>query len=103
MYAQGELSYLEAISAQTISQAISRYAELGMVQYSKSKSVKPIPLIALCPNYIPQFNKESGRLESSGRLLEFLERINSFRREGKDRRDAGEFIIQFIFTCCGRY
>lgn len=90
MYAQGELSYLEAISAQTISQAISRYAELGMVQYRKSKSAKSIPLIALCPEFVPQFNSKNGRLESKGRLHEFLERINSFRREGKDRRDAGE-------------
>lgn len=91
MYAQGELSYLEAVSAQTISQAITRYAELGIVQYSKSKSVKPIPLIALRPEYAPRF--DGSRLDKSGRLHEFLERISSFRREGKDRRDAGEFIF----------
>lgn len=82
---------MQAVSAQTISQAIARYEELGMVQRRMSKSAKPIPLIALHPDYTPQFDETKQRVVASGRLFEFLERVSSFRREGKDRRDAGEF------------
>lgn len=31
---------------------------------------------------------------ASGRLWEFLERLNAFRREGKDRRDAGTLAVK---------
>jgi glycerol-3-phosphate O-acyltransferase len=86
MYAQGELSYLEAVSAQTISQAIARYEELGMVQRRKSTSAKPIPLIAIHPDYA----SDKGAI--SGKMRQFLERLNTFRREGKDRRDADDVV-----------
>jgi hypothetical protein len=91
---------VQAVSAQTISQAIARYEELGIVQYRKSKSVKPIPLIALHPDYTPRFKGD--KMDASGRLHEFLERVSSFRREGKDRRDADDVVGDTILTVISR-
>lgn len=59
------------------------------MQRRKSTNAKPVPLIALHPDYAPVMDDACQRVRTTGRLFEFLERISSFRREGKDRRDAG--------------
>lgn len=118
MYSQGELSYLEAVSAQTISQAITRYEELGIVVRRKSSAAKPVPLIALDPSYKPrlqQTQQQQGLSEKGtttttttispgggGKLWEFLERLSAFRREGKDRRDAGDVVGERLLDVIGR-
>ncbi|MCO5555734.1 hypothetical protein L7F22_009279 [Adiantum nelumboides] len=98
MYAQGELSYLEAVSSQTLSQAVARYEELGIVRRKKSTGAKPIPLIALSPEYAPTYDSNKGRASPSGKLWEFLERLNAFRREGKDRRDADDVVGETVMS-----
>ncbi|KAK0545665.1 hypothetical protein OC846_004701 [Tilletia horrida] len=96
LYAQGELSYLEAVNQATLAQAIARYQERGMIIRAKSTSAKPIPLVALNPEFRPSYNSNTGELE--GRLWTFLEHLASFRREGKERRDqvVGARIMALI-------
>lgn len=154
LYQQGEIAYLEAINAATLSQAFGRMEELGLVLRKKSgeylpfetsdsvgtsagdgtddrlslpcsvsrdtDSVKPIPLIAISPEYTPMYvfppspsaasstsstspppSNSTAPLptqhpDSLPRLWDFLEHLSSFRREGKERREtspANERII----------
>ncbi|KAE8240610.1 hypothetical protein A4X13_0g7697 [Tilletia indica] len=86
LHAQGELSYLEAVNQATLAQAFARYEERGMIMRRKSNAAKPIPLLALNPEYRPAYNA-SGRSMTEGRLWNFLEHLGTFRREGKERRD----------------
>ncbi|PWN47949.1 acyltransferase-domain-containing protein [Violaceomyces palustris] len=106
LYNQGELSYLEAINAATLSQAFNRMEELGMIQRRKSSDMKPIPLMALSEDWQPPFERESQwgqrevgkpeddsstksryRMVLKGKLPEYLDHLGQFRREGKDRRE----------------
>lgn len=94
LYQQGELSYLEAINIAVLQQAFTRYEELGMIIRKPSNAVKPIPLMALHPDYRPTWMDE--QLQPEGKLWDHLERLGSFRREGKDRREqlVGRKILQ---------
>ncbi|KAL9936933.1 hypothetical protein V8E36_004168 [Tilletia maclaganii] len=85
LYAQGELAYLEAVNQATLAQAFARYEERGIILRRKSTSAKPIPLVAINPDYRPSFNASGTLVE--GRLWSFLEHLGTFRREGKERRD----------------
>ncbi|KDN41525.1 acyltransferase-domain-containing protein [Tilletiaria anomala UBC 951] len=85
LYQQGELSYLEAINVAVLQQAFGRYEELGMIIRKPSNAVKPIPLVALHPDWRPTWKE--GQLQPTGKLWEHLERLGRFRREGKDRRE----------------
>jgi hypothetical protein len=46
--------------------------------------------------------EKSKRVVVSGKFFDFLERISSFRREGKDRRDAKDDIGDTILTVIGQ-
>ncbi len=94
LYQQGELSYLEAINVAVLQQAFTRYEELGIIMRKPSSSPKPIPLMALHPDYRPSWT--NGELQAEGKLWELLERLGNFRREGKDRREqlVGRKVLQ---------
>lgn len=107
MYQQGEIAYLEAINAATLSQAFGRMEELGLVLRKKSDSAKPIPLIAISPDYKPIYTTSprasasapQGSVPQEGsKLWEFLEHLSAFRREGKERREIllGERIMRHV-------
>lgn len=98
LYQQGELSYLEAINIAVLQQAFARFQELGIIIRKPSNAVKPIPLMALHPDFRPVWIK--GQLQPEGRLWEQLERLGQFRREGKDRREqlVGRKILQHSLT-----
>ncbi|CAO1625113.1 unnamed protein product [Parajaminaea phylloscopi] len=122
LYDQGELAYLEAINSATLSQAVTRFEELGLVMRRKSDSVKPIPLIALNPEYAPRYEIQpifggedaaGGKSspgstsvngitlpEESGKLWDMLKHLSSFRREGKERREnlLGERIMRHVMN-----
>lgn len=97
LYAGGELSYLEAINAATLSAAFTRFQELEFVTWRKSEAAKPIPLVAINPAYLPQY-AEDGTLVPGGKLSNFIERMSAFRREGKDRRDEGGIVSDRVLT-----
>lgn len=86
--AQGDLSYLEAVNQATLANAYARYAELGMLITRRDKAAKSIALVALHPDWMPA-RDHSGAIRPEGRLWRFLERLGTYRREGKNRRDIG--------------
>ncbi|CAO1634993.1 unnamed protein product [Sympodiomycopsis kandeliae] len=102
LYQQGELAYLEGINAATLSQAFTRLEELGIVRRRKSESTKPIPLIAIAPDYRPTYYLSPENATTApapqGRLWDFLNHLSSFRREGKERREIllGERVMKHI-------
>ncbi|KAJ9071859.1 hypothetical protein DSO57_1033031 [Entomophthora muscae] len=83
LYYQGDLSYLEAINKETMANAFMCLKEMGIILSRPS----PRPArIALNPTYLPQRDM-TGAILPQGLLWTFVERIGSFRREGKNRRD----------------
>ncbi|CAG8544898.1 12251_t:CDS:10 [Ambispora gerdemannii] len=86
LYYQGDLSYFEAISKETLKNAFIRYEQIGIIKVERSQNSKVPTTIALCPDYVPTRNAE-GAIEASGKLWDFVEHVGKFRREGKNRRD----------------
>ncbi|KAI9265280.1 putative acyltransferase [Phascolomyces articulosus] len=86
LYFQGELSYLEAVNKETITNAFHRFEQEGVLlrnQYSQLKD--SWSEVGLNIDYIPE--RYNGVLVPRGRLWELAELIGKFRREGKNRRD----------------
>jgi hypothetical protein len=64
-----------------------------MIKRRKSRSVKPIPLMSLSPDWWPNtISKDDPSKVPSGKLWDFLEHLGTFRREGKDRRDQSDIV-----------
>lgn len=93
LYAQGEISYFEAVNKETLKNAFTRFEEEGILISKKPpKDGKgPPQLVRLAPDWTPQ-RHANGELRSSGRLWEFGEEISRFRIEGKNRRD-GDAVV----------
>ncbi|KAI1437909.1 acyltransferase-domain-containing protein [Xylaria sp. CBS 124048] len=88
LYHQGDLSYFEAVNRETIRNSYQRFEEEGIVYAVKSKSAKTPPRLCLSPEWRAPRDPNTGALLASGRLWDFIERIASSRREGKNRRDG---------------
>ncbi|CAG8507080.1 11866_t:CDS:10 [Ambispora leptoticha] len=86
LYYQGDLSYFEAISKETLKNAFIRYEHMGIIMVKRSQNSKVPTTIALNPDYVPTRNAK-GAIEASGKLWNFVEHVGRFRREGKNRRD----------------
>ena len=93
LFAQGDLSYFEAVNKETLKNAYARFEEEGILQIRKpAKDAKGSPeLVRLAPDWTP-IRDEHGRLQAQGRLWEFAEEISKSRLEGKNRRD-GEAVV----------
>ncbi len=86
LYHQGDLSYFEAVSKETLKNAYTRFEEEGIILVTKSKE-KGIPsTIRLADEWVPQ--RGSNGIIAAGPLWRFAELISSSRREGKNRRDG---------------
>ncbi|RCH90268.1 hypothetical protein CU098_003351 [Rhizopus stolonifer] len=85
LYYQGDLSYLEAVNKETLSNAFMRYQEQNILLKKRHNSPKPWSEVAISPDYTPE--RQNGVLIPRGHLWELVERIGRFRREGKNRRD----------------
>ncbi|KAI8371392.1 uncharacterized protein BYT42DRAFT_622292 [Radiomyces spectabilis] len=85
LYYQGDLSYLEAVNKETLSNAFVRYEEQHILVKRRHGSPKPRSEVSLEPAYVPE--RMNGVLIPRGHLWELVERIGTFRREGKNRRD----------------
>ncbi|GAA5814739.1 hypothetical protein MFLAVUS_008241 [Mucor flavus] len=85
LYYQGDLSYLEAVNKETLSNAFTRYEEKNILLKRRHPGPKPWSEVAISRDYTPE--RQNGILIPRGHLWELVERIGRFRREGKNRRD----------------
>jgi DNA-binding transcriptional MocR family regulator len=88
LYHQGDLSYFEAVNRETIKNSYQRFEEEGIIYAVKSKDTKVRPRLRLSSEWRPPRDPDTGVLLASGKLWDFIERIASSRREGKNRRDG---------------
>ncbi|KAF9579164.1 hypothetical protein BGW38_004682, partial [Lunasporangiospora selenospora] len=86
LYYQGDLSYFESVNMETLKNGFNRLADNGILMIKKPTGPKERTKVALHPDFIPQTDAE-GRIVTGGPLWNFVERIGTFRREGKNRRD----------------
>ncbi|KAI5246754.1 acyltransferase [Aureobasidium subglaciale] len=96
LYAQGDISYLEAVNRETLRNAYTRFAESGIIFItSPSKDGKIPAAVYLTPEWMPE-RAEDGQIRAKGKLWEYCESISKARREGKNRRD-GNTVVRRIF------
>ncbi|KAI5198422.1 acyltransferase [Aureobasidium subglaciale] len=96
LYAQGDISYLEAVNRETLRNAYTRFAESGIIFItSPSKDGKVPAAVYLTPEWMPE-RTEDGQIKAQGKLWEYCESISKARREGKNRRD-GNTVVRRIF------
>ncbi|KAI0456441.1 acyltransferase-domain-containing protein [Xylaria acuta] len=88
LYHQGDLSYFEAVNRETIKNSYQRFEEEAIIYAVKSKDAKSPPRLCLSPEWRAPRDPGTGSLRASGKLWDFIERIASSRREGKNRRDG---------------
>ena len=87
LYAQGDLSYFEAVSKETLSKSFERVQEEGVIVVTKTKGVSG-SRVELGSEWVPA-RDEKGEVVLEGSLLWSLcEEISRGRREGKNRRDG---------------
>lgn len=113
LYRQGQLSYLESVNGATLSNAFVRMHEMGITVHRKTDDRKPLKLVTLHPDWIPQTELLSDgealatvlpdtdpRQRLVGRLVDYHEQLAQYRREGKDRRDQsiGNKVLNHVFT-----
>jgi hypothetical protein len=96
LYAQGDISYLEAVNRETLRNAYTRFAESGIIIISSpSKDGKTPAAVNLKAEWMPE-RRQDGLIKTQGKLWEYCESISKARREGKNRRD-GSTVIRRIF------
>ncbi|KAH0272821.1 acyltransferase-domain-containing protein, partial [Aureobasidium melanogenum] len=96
LYAQGDISYLEAVNRETLRNAYTRFAESGIISITPPSKDGKIPAtVHLTSEWLPERNAE-GKIKAQGKLWEYCESISKGRREGKNRRD-GNTVVRRIF------
>ncbi|KAI1266986.1 acyltransferase-domain-containing protein [Xylariaceae sp. FL1019] len=88
LYHQGDLSYFEAVNRETLKNSYQRFEEEGIIYTVKSKDSKTPPRLRLSSEWRPTRDPDTGTLVARGKLWDFIKRIASSRREGKNRRDG---------------
>ena len=93
LFAQGDLSYFEAVNKETLKNAYTRFEEEGIIHIRKPARDSKIgaEYVRLADEWMPRRNTE-GRLQPLGKLWEFSEEISKSRLEGKNRRD-GDAVV----------
>ncbi|GAA6017937.1 hypothetical protein JCM10207_002712 [Rhodosporidiobolus poonsookiae] len=111
LFAQGDVSYLEAVNQATLLNAFQRMVDVGVLltrraspspavagSGAKGKKAASVPLMALHPDWVPR-RREDGSIAPEGKLWEFVDRLSRFRREGKNRRD-NKTVSTRVFAHC---
>lgn len=99
LYAQGDLSYLEAVNKETLRNSynqFSAYANPIISILPSSKDGKIPAKVVLNDGWTPVREREGGALVAEGLLWEFCEKISWARREGKNRRDGGTVVRRVL-------
>ncbi|GAA5896942.1 hypothetical protein JCM5296_002664 [Sporobolomyces johnsonii] len=99
LFAQGDVSYWEAVNQATLSNAFQRMVDLGVILTRRSTTgKKPVALMALHPDWVP-VRLEDGEIAPEGKLWSFVDRLSRFRREGKNRRDNRTVSARVFMHC----
>lgn len=95
LYYQGDLSYFESVNMETLKNGFHRLSDYGILVIKKPTNNKERTKVALHPDFIPS-RGPNGRVIAEGTLWEMVERIGTFRREGKNRRDnaTGKHVFE---------
>ncbi|KAL1311847.1 hypothetical protein AAFC00_001922 [Neodothiora populina] len=100
LYAQGDLSYLEAVNKETIRNSYNQFALYpnALIAISAAgKNGKSPAGVKLAQAWMPIGRAENGgTVRAEGMLWEFCERISKARREGKNRRDGGTVVRRVL-------
>ena len=89
LYHQGDLSYFEAVSKETLRNSYQRFEEEAIIHVVRSKDWREPARLCLAREWrAPRDPAAANALVPAGRLWDFTERIASSRREGKNRRDG---------------
>ncbi|KAI9675938.1 MAG: hypothetical protein M1829_003176 [Trizodia sp. TS-e1964] len=101
LYHQGDLSYFEAVNKETLKNAYQRFEEEGIIIVAKGKDPKSQISIRIAPEWTPQRDAKLDNIVPEGALWNFIEKIASCRREGKNRRD-GATVSSRVLTLVDR-
>ncbi|KAK9248381.1 hypothetical protein V1506DRAFT_452533 [Lipomyces tetrasporus] len=105
VYAQGDLSYLEAVNKEVLRSAFSEFEAEGIIVVRRSKSGRLPAIMSLSPEWLPRrYNDDAkansfsraSRIRPKGRLWDYVEHISIFRREGKNRRDSASVSMRVL-------
>lgn len=99
LYFQGDLSYITAISNETLTNALQYYASIGVIQLIRGARKKDAQ-VRFSPSWTPA-RSEDGKVTKSGKLWNFVDTIAIARREGKNRRDTetvGRRVLDLVDT-----
>ena len=88
LYHQGDLEYFESVNKETLKNGFERFQEEGIIIVTKSKDAHVPATVRLEDDWMPQRDRDMGRISAEGRLWDFAEAISQSRREGKNRRDG---------------
>lgn len=88
LYAQGDLSYFEAVNKETLKNAYELFAEEGIIVFNPSNDPKIPSTVKLASDWAPARDSTTNEIVPSGKLWNFTEMIARSRREGKNRRDG---------------
>ena len=98
LFAQGELSYFEAVNKETLKNAYARFEDDGIVLTNKvAMDTKggPQELMQLATEWRPQRDAQ-GLIMAEGRLWVLCEEISRSRLEGKNRRDGDAAVRRVL-------
>lgn len=96
LYHQGDLSYFEAVSKESLSKGYSRVEEEGVLVVVRSKDSKVAPRVRLGESWAPSRDADGKIVVQGSKLWELCERISLSRREGKNRRDGSTVQTRVI-------
>jgi hypothetical protein len=82
LYHQGDLSYFEAVNKESLKNAYQRFTEEGIILVASNKEQRSPTTMRLAPEWTPERDPQTGKLQDRGRLWDFTERIAHSRREG---------------------
>lgn len=112
VYAQGDLSYFEAVNKEVLRSAFNEFEAEGIIVVRRSKSGRTPAIMSLSPEWLPtRFSSDftspvagsdggafsrASRIKPQGMLWDYVERISVFRREGKNRRDSASVSVRVL-------
>ncbi|ODQ51235.1 acyltransferase-domain-containing protein [Saitoella complicata NRRL Y-17804] len=97
LFYQGDLSYYEAVSKETLRNAYQRLTEEGVITIRRTRGGRAPNVLRLSKLWWPARDKATGEVQVGGKLWDLVESIAVSRREGKNRRDNATVSRRVLF------